>query len=97
MIRSTPTFPSIDGPDAAQVLLADAVEALKKRDVLLAALWAMTPAQRLAAYHRNELSLSQLRAWQQHRPGEVPATSITGQGELPWILRFTEEYLGDDF
>ena len=83
--------------DAHQALLATVLEAEHVRRAQLRALWKMSSAQRLAAFHRNELSLRQLRAWQQHAPREVPATSIAGQGELPWILRFTEEYLGEDF
>ena len=83
--------------DAHQTLMATVLEAEQVRQAQLRALWQMTPAQRLAAYHRNELSLQQLRAWEQHAPHEVPATAITGKGELPWILRYTEDFLGEDF
>ncbi len=84
-------------PDAHQTLMASVLEAAEIRQAQLRALWAMTVAQRLAAYHRGELSLQQLRSWEQHTPHEVPAASITGRGELPWILRYTEDFLGEDF
>lgn len=38
----------------------------------LRALWAMTPAQRVAAMYRGELTYPQLTAWAAARPDKVP-------------------------
>lgn len=57
------------------------------RDERLARLWDMTPAQRVAAMHRGELSLEQLAAWTRARPDEVPLLN----GEFAWIAAHTPE------
>lgn len=44
-------------------------------------LWVMSPAERVAAMHRGELSLDQLAAWSRARPDEVPLVN----GEFAWI------------
>ncbi len=46
-----------------------------------AALGRMTPAQRLAAYRRGELTFQQCCSWAARWPAEVP----TVNGEYEWI------------
>jgi hypothetical protein len=52
------------------------------------ALWAMTPAQRVAAMWRSELTLQQLAHWSSHAPREVP---LLGD-EFAWIAMRTPEW-----
>ena len=47
-----------------------------------ASLWQMTPAQRVAAMRRGELTYEQLAAWSARHPDEVPVV----HGEFEWIL-----------
>jgi hypothetical protein len=54
-------------------------------------LWSMSPAERVAAMWRGQLSLHQLSKWSSHRPHEVPLLG----GELAWITMRTPEWLGD--
>lgn len=55
-------------------------------------LWSMSPAERVAAMWRGQLSLYQLCKWSAHRPNEVPLLG----GELAWIVMRTPEWLGDE-
>ena len=48
----------------------------------LRSLWQMTPAQRVAAMRRGELTYEQLAAWSARHPDEVPMV----HGEFEWIL-----------
>jgi hypothetical protein len=48
----------------------------------LRSLWQMTPAQRVAAMRRGELTYEQLAAWSARHPDEVP----TVHGEFEWIV-----------
>ena len=48
----------------------------------LRSLWQMTPAQRVAAMRRGELSYEQLAAWSARHPDEVPMV----HGEFEWII-----------
>lgn len=48
----------------------------------LRSLWQMTPAQRVAAMRRGDLSYEQLAAWSARHPDEVP----TVHGEFEWII-----------
>ncbi len=75
----------------AQVARTDAAMRTRTRDAELIALRAMTPAQRLAAFHRDELSLAHMRA-----PHEDPAASTCDHREWPWLLRVCADDLGDD-
>lgn len=76
-------------------LLDELTAAQVTRAESLAALWAMTPQERQAAYARGELRLVQLRSWAHHARHEMPVTSICGSGELHWIIAKTPEYLGE--
>ncbi|MGA2928441.1 MAG: hypothetical protein ABSG43_21095 [Solirubrobacteraceae bacterium] len=53
-----------------------------------AALWAMTPAQRIEAMWAGRLTLSQLTEWSGRRPDEVPTLG----GELAYIVMRTPEW-----
>ena len=55
----------------------------RARDGRLRSLWQMTPAQRVAAMRRGELTYEQLAAWSARHPDEVP----TVHGEFEWIRR----------
>jgi hypothetical protein len=81
---------------AAQTAPSDAATRMSTRGAPLIALSAMTPVQRVTAFHRDELSLTHMRASAQHAPHEDPATSINGPGDLPWIPRCRADDLGDD-
>lgn len=52
-----------------------------------ARLWAMRPAERVAAMRRGELTLDQLAAWSRARAWECP----TVNGEFEWIALSTPE------
>lgn len=45
---------------------------LAQRDARLAALWRMTPTERVAAMRRGELTLEQCCAWAARHPEQVP-------------------------
>ena len=59
----------------------------------LEALWAMTPAERVAAYGRGELSLGACLAWARRHPHEIP---IAAGGEWHFIAARTPEYLDEN-
>jgi hypothetical protein len=48
----------------------------------LRSLWQMSPAQRVAAMRRGDLSYEQLAAWSARHPEQVP----TVHGEFEWIV-----------
>jgi hypothetical protein len=48
------------------------MQELKDREARLRSLWEMTPAQRVAAMRRGELSLEQCAAWAARYPKQVP-------------------------
>jgi hypothetical protein len=48
----------------------------------LRSLWQMTPAQRIAAMRRGDLTYEQLAAWSARHPDQVP----TVHGEFEWIV-----------
>jgi hypothetical protein len=56
----------------------DAIEALER----------LTPAERLAAYRRNQLALDQLVHWSAAHPDEVPKIG----NEFEWIVRSTPDW-----
>lgn len=68
-----------------------AADALRAPDPTIAdgraRLWAMSPAGRVAAMRRGELTLDQLAAWSRARPDECPVVN----GELEWIALTTPE------
>ena len=58
----------------------------------LRALWTMTPAQRVAAMHRGELTQAQLFAWAGARPEEVPLLN----GEFWFVARHSADVADAD-
>jgi hypothetical protein len=80
-----------------QVALERALAADRRRAAQRDALWRMTPAARVAAMWRGELSYFQLCEWSARRPDEVPriATDLTPSGEpgeFAWIVIHTPEW-----
>jgi hypothetical protein len=72
----------------SQALLIDHIlSGLHARDARLRALWQMTPAQRVAAMRRGELTLEQCSAWAARHPEQVPLLN----GEFEYIARLTPE------
>jgi hypothetical protein len=72
----------------SQALLIDHIlSGLRARDARLRALWQMTPAQRVAAMRRGELTLEQCSAWAARHPEQVPLLN----GEVEDIARLTLE------
>jgi hypothetical protein len=71
MPRATTTnTPELDGPGNA--LYESWVAERAPHAARIRLLWAMTPAQRVAAMYRRELTYGQLAAWAAARPHEVP-------------------------
>jgi hypothetical protein len=69
-------------------LLIDRIlQDLNARDARLRALWQMTPAQRVAAMRRGELTLEQCSAWAARHPDQVPLLN----GEFEYIAALTPE------
>jgi cytidylate kinase len=75
----------------SQSLLIDQIledlNARDARDARLRALWQMTPAQRVAAMRRSELTLEQCAAWAARHPTQVPLLN----GEFEYLAMFTPE------
>jgi hypothetical protein len=72
----------------SQSLLIDQIlEDFNARDARLRALWQMTPAQRIAAMRRGELTLEQCAAWAARHPKQVPLLN----GEFEYLAVFTPE------
>ncbi len=72
----------------SQNLLIDQIlQDLSARDARLRALWQMTPAHRVAAMRRGELTLEQCSAWAARHPDQVPLLN----GEFEYIAAFTPE------
>ncbi len=64
-----------------------ALQRVRARDARLRALWEMTPAQRIAAMRRGELTLQQCAAWAARYPKQVPLLN----GEFEYLAAFTPE------
>jgi hypothetical protein len=64
-----------------------ALQGVRARDARLRALWEMTPAQRIAAMRRGELTLEQCAAWAARYPEQVPLLN----GEFEYLAAFTPE------
>lgn len=58
------------------------------REQQLDALWAMTPAERIGAMWRGDLTLYQLARWSSRAQHEVPLLG----GEFAWIVMRTAEW-----
>ena len=71
-----------------QSLLIDQIlQDLDARDARLRTLWRMTPAQRVAAMRRGELTLEQCSAWAARHPEQVPLLG----GEFEYLAALTPE------
>jgi hypothetical protein len=55
-------------------------------------LWAMTREERIAAFHRGELTFTDCLAWSGRYPDEPPTGPC---GEYIYILATTPEWLGE--
>ncbi len=64
-----------------------ALEAVRARDARLRAMWELTPAQRIAAMRRGELTLEQCAAWAARHPDQMPLLN----GEFEYLAAFTPE------
>jgi hypothetical protein len=72
---------------AAETLAEQLARAARAREGRLRSLWQMTPAQRVAAMRRGELTAEQLAAWSARHPCQVPLVN----GEFEWIAARTPE------
>jgi len=65
--------PTTTTPDQAGGSLYESwIRGRAPHEARIRALWTMTPAQRVAAMYRGELTYPQLAAWAAARPHEVP-------------------------
>jgi hypothetical protein len=62
--------------------------AVAERQARLEAMWRMTPAQRVAAMRRGELTLEQCCAWAARHPDQIPMV----HGEWEFIAVRMPEY-----
>jgi hypothetical protein len=69
------------------LLAQEILENLDARNARLRALWQMTPAQRLAAMRRGELTLEQCSAWAARHPEQMPLLN----GEFEYLAILTPE------
>ena len=70
-----------------RLLLDQWMQELKDREARLRSLWEMTPAQRVAAMRRGELTLEQCTAWAARHPDQVPLLN----GEFEFLAAHTPE------
>jgi len=63
------------------------VAAERARHARLRRVWQMSPAQRVAAMRRGELTVEQLAAWSARHPEQLPMLN----GEFEWIAIRTPE------
>jgi hypothetical protein len=75
-------------PPPSRTALALNIPVGETRDQQLDALWAMSPAERVAAMWRGDLTLFQLSRWSSRAQHEVPLLG----GELAWIVMRTPEW-----
>jgi len=69
------------------LLIEQILQDLDARDARLRTLWRMTPAQRVAAMRRGELTLEQCSAWAARHPEQVPLLN----GEFEYLAALTPE------
>jgi hypothetical protein len=74
--------PDPDGQTAPETWWESVARAERARAGRLRSLWQMTPAQRIAAMRRGDLTYEQLAAWSARHPDEIP----TVHGEFEWIV-----------
>jgi hypothetical protein len=70
-----------------RLLSDDVFVELGQREAHLRSLWEMTPAERIAAMRRGDLSLVQCCAWASRFPEQVPLIN----GEYEYLAAFTPE------
>ncbi|HZK73768.1 MAG TPA: hypothetical protein VFD88_07195 [Clostridia bacterium] len=70
-----------------QLLIDQILGGPKTRDARLAALWRMTPAQRVAAMRRGDLTLEQCAAWAARYPEQIPLLN----GEFEYLAALMPE------
>jgi hypothetical protein len=63
------------------------IKSIAQRDARLEALWRMTPAERVAAMRRGDLTLEQCCAWAARYPKQVPLID----GEFEFIAVYMPE------
>jgi hypothetical protein len=81
-------MPQQTTPTVSCTALALNIPVGETRKQQLDALWAMSPAERIAAMWRGDLTLFQLSRWSSHAQHEVPLLG----GELAWIVMRTPEW-----
>jgi hypothetical protein len=69
------------------IFLEQLMKSLAERDARLQALWRMTPAERIAAMRRGNLTLEQCCAWAARYPKQVPLIN----GEFEFIAAYMPE------
>jgi hypothetical protein len=79
-------------PPTPTELVAAATAAASHEQARYEHLWAMTRAERIAAFYRHELTLGDCMAWSQRYPDEPPTGPC---GEYLYILALTPEWLGE--
>ena len=82
------TMPQQPTPTVARTAPALNIPLGEAREEQLAALWAMSPAERVAAMWRGDLTLYQLTRWSSRAQHEVPLLG----GEFAWIVMRTPEW-----
>ena len=82
------TMPQQTTPTVSRTALALNIPVGEARQLQLDALWAMSPAQRVAAMWRGDLTLFQLTRWSSRAQHEVPLLG----GEFAWIVMRTPEW-----
>jgi hypothetical protein len=75
-------------PTVSRTALALNLPVGDAREHQLDALWAMSPADRIAAMWRGDLTLFQLTSWSSRAPNEVPLLG----GEFAYIVMRTPEW-----
>jgi hypothetical protein len=81
-------MPQQPTPTVARTAPALNIPLGEAREQQLAALWAMSPAERIAAMWRGDLTLYQLTRWSSRAQHEVPLLG----GEFAWIVMRTPEW-----
>jgi len=74
--------PNPDRNTAPETWWESVARAERARAGRLRSLWQMTPAQRITAMRRGDLTYEQLAAWSARHPDQVP----TVHGEFEWIV-----------
>jgi hypothetical protein len=79
-------------PSNPTELVAAATTAAAAEQARYERLWAMTRAERTAAFYRGELTLGECMAWSSRYPDEPPTGPC---GEYLYILAYTPEWLDE--